>query len=331
MSDVQVSVKCKQEGDNSLLPPFSPCGCNIFIFCLPTIHICAFSNLFFFIYICFESEGPFFCLLFFILIFQSHVHSVPTLHRPIIFSFFFCFISYLSCFLFFFLKRNLWLLLQFCSILLDVRLTDKMCLRYFDGHFFFEVMENEAFVLSLQKSAQAATDASDAKNASINEMSSSITFNKNKFSEYGYEGALNPEKTFSVSPVAYSTTGSTLSEVQKSEKFGNRAIKGINATIGSLDHVRVDSLERQMTTNQGVAVADNQHSLKGGLRGPALLEDFILREKITHFDHERIPERVVHARGSGAYGFFEVSSAFFYYCKEKVNFRFSSATRIRVT
>ena len=53
-----------------------------------------------------------------------------------------------------------------------------------------------------------------------------------------------------------------------------------------------------LTTNQGVPVADNQNSLKAGLRGPALLEDFILREKITHFDHERIPERIVHARGS---------------------------------
>ena len=60
-----------------------------------------------------------------------------------------------------------------------------------------------------------------------------------------------------------------------------------------------------LTTNQGVPIADNQHSLKAGLRGPTLMEDFILREKITHFDHERIPERVVHARGSGAHGVFE--------------------------
>ena len=50
------------------------------------------------------------------------------------------------------------------------------------------------------------------------------------------------------------------------------------------------------------AIADNQNSLKAGLRGPTLLEDFILREKITHFDHERIPERIVHARGSAAHG-----------------------------
>jgi hypothetical protein len=80
---------------------------------------------------------------------------------------------------------------------------------------------------------------------------------------------------------------------------------GVNATIEPLDRVRVDSSGRHLTTNQGVPVADNQNSLKYGVRGPALLEDFILREKITHFDHERIPERIVHARGSGAHGFFE--------------------------
>src|SRR5450759_1017751 len=60
-----------------------------------------------------------------------------------------------------------------------------------------------------------------------------------------------------------------------------------------------------LTTNQGIHVSDNQNSLKSGLRGPTLLEDFVLREKIFHFDHERIPERVVHARGSGAHGYFE--------------------------
>lgn len=62
----------------------------------------------------------------------------------------------------------------------------------------------------------------------------------------------------------------------------------------------------EMTTNQGVKVSDDRNSLKVGSRGPTLLEDFILREKITHFDHERIPERVVHARGSGAHGYFKV-------------------------
>src|SRR6187455_1861029 len=60
-----------------------------------------------------------------------------------------------------------------------------------------------------------------------------------------------------------------------------------------------------LTTNQGLQIPDNHNSLKAGPRGPTLLEDFILREKITHFDHERIPERIVHARGSGAHGYFE--------------------------
>ena len=80
---------------------------------------------------------------------------------------------------------------------------------------------------------------------------------------------------------------------------------GANPGNLPLDRVRVDSSGRALTTNQGVPIADNQNSLKAGLRGPALLEDFILREKITHFDHERIPERIVHARGSAAHGFFE--------------------------
>jgi catalase len=62
-----------------------------------------------------------------------------------------------------------------------------------------------------------------------------------------------------------------------------------------------------LTTNQGVVIADDENSLKVGARGPTSLEDFILREKINHFDHERIPERVVHARGSAAHGYFELT------------------------
>ena len=61
-----------------------------------------------------------------------------------------------------------------------------------------------------------------------------------------------------------------------------------------------------LTTNQGLRISDNQNSLRAGSRGPTLLEDHMLREKIMHFDHERIPERVVHARGAGAHGVFEV-------------------------
>ncbi len=63
---------------------------------------------------------------------------------------------------------------------------------------------------------------------------------------------------------------------------------------------------KTMTTNQGLKVNDTNNSLKAGERGATLLEDFILREKITHFDHERIPERIVHARGSAAHGYFEL-------------------------
>ncbi|WP_035652251.1 catalase [Flavobacterium sp. ASV13] len=69
-----------------------------------------------------------------------------------------------------------------------------------------------------------------------------------------------------------------------------------------------DGTNKFLTTDQGVKINDDNNSLKSGERGPSLLEDFILREKITHFDHERIPERIVHARGSGAHGFFEVTN-----------------------
>ncbi|MET3109187.1 catalase [Oxalobacteraceae bacterium GrIS 2.11] len=64
-----------------------------------------------------------------------------------------------------------------------------------------------------------------------------------------------------------------------------------------------------LTTNQGLSISDNQNSLKSNPLGPVLLEDFILREKITHFDHERIPERVVHARGTGVHGYFELTTS----------------------
>lgn len=73
-----------------------------------------------------------------------------------------------------------------------------------------------------------------------------------------------------------------------------------------------------MTTQQGIPVPDNQNSLKAYERGPSLLEDFILREKITHFDHERIPERIVHARGTGAHGYFELSQSLARYTTAKV-------------
>jgi catalase len=98
---------------------------------------------------------------------------------------------------------------------------------------------------------------------------------------------------------------STLTEANSSPKTGAAARQGLNPGNQPLDRVRVDSGGQVLTTNFAQPIADNQNSLKAGLRGPALLEDFILRDKITHFDHERIPERIVHARGSAAHGFFE--------------------------
>lgn len=73
-----------------------------------------------------------------------------------------------------------------------------------------------------------------------------------------------------------------------------------------LDEVREDSTGHYLTTNQGLRVNHTDDSLTAGARGPTLMEDFHFREKMTHFDHERIPERVVHARGSGAHGYFQV-------------------------
>jgi catalase len=79
-----------------------------------------------------------------------------------------------------------------------------------------------------------------------------------------------------------------------------------NPKIAALSEDTEISTDSLLTTNHGVKINDDQNSLKAGNRGPSLLEDFILREKITHFDHERIPERVVHARGSAAHGVFKL-------------------------
>jgi catalase len=143
------------------------------------------------------------------------------------------------------------------------------------------------------------------KMAQVQALAAAVPHNPTKAAEHGFSNALAPQRGATALPESRLATGSTLSEDNGSEKTGSLAPEGLNATIEPLDRVRVDSGGRHLTTNQGVAIADNQNSLKFGLRGPALLEDFVLREKITHFDHERIPERIVHARGSGAHGFFE--------------------------
>ena len=87
---------------------------------------------------------------------------------------------------------------------------------------------------------------------------------------------------------------------------------------GGETHQRADKDTPTLTTQQGVAISDNQNSLKAGSRGPVLLEDFVLREKIHHFDHERIPERIVHARGSAAHGYFELTESLEDYTVAKI-------------
>ncbi|MCJ7932310.1 MAG: catalase [Chryseobacterium sp.] len=90
-----------------------------------------------------------------------------------------------------------------------------------------------------------------------------------------------------------------------------------NEKLNQLNSLSTSNENEKLTTNQGLKINNNQDSLKSGDRGPTLLEDFILREKITHFDHERIPERIVHARGSGAHGIFKLNKSLEKYTKAK--------------
>jgi catalase len=154
-------------------------------------------------------------------------------------------------------------------------------------------------------SKSAPDDLAARKMSEVEALAAGFPHNANKTLEHGARNGMAPPVGQTAEPESPTATGSTLSEDNGSEKTGSIASAGLNATIEPLDRVRVDSSGRMLTTNQGVAVGDNQNSLKASVRGPVLLEDFILREKITHFDHERIPERIVHARGSGAHGFFE--------------------------
>jgi len=137
------------------------------------------------------------------------------------------------------------------------------------------------------------------------ELAARMPYNAVKPLEYG-QAAFTPHRGETRTPDTPLATASTTTEDIASSKLGDGEPDiGANPLNGPLDRVRVDDSNRELTTNQGVKVADNQDSLKIGLRGPTAMEDFIFREKITHFDHERIPGRVVHARGAGAHGFFE--------------------------
>jgi catalase len=135
-------------------------------------------------------------------------------------------------------------------------------------------------------------------------LAAAMPANETKVAEYGLDNARSPARGVSNEMPSSTAGSSTLSEKNRSSKAGPAPKEPVSVG-GELGRVRVNSADQILTTNQGVPISDNQNSLKAGLRGPTLLEDFILRDKITHFDHERIPERIVHARGSGAHGFFE--------------------------
>ena len=136
--------------------------------------------------------------------------------------------------------------------------------------------------------------------------SAAVATNPLKPSEFGLAAGHAPQAGQPLEPHDAIDAASTVTEDASSAKVGDGIPKqGYNPGNESLDRARVDSSGQMLTTNMGIAVSDNQNSLKAGLRGPTLLEDFVLREKITHFDHERIPERIVHARGSAAHGYFE--------------------------
>ena len=100
-----------------------------------------------------------------------------------------------------------------------------------------------------------------------------------------------------------------------------KVARGTSADVrgtGDELHQMAGGTHPALTTNQGLPLSDNQNSLKSAPRGPTLLEDFILREKITHFDHERIPERIVHARGTAAHGYFELTKSLKKYTTAKI-------------
>lgn len=99
--------------------------------------------------------------------------------------------------------------------------------------------------------------------------------------------------------------------------MSNERIIDLTAKQEQLEPYKVDDFGTFMTTDQGIKVSEDEISLKAGTRGPTIMEDFHFREKLTHFDHERIPERVVHARGFAAHGFFELYESQAHFTKAK--------------
>src|SRR3990170_5066792 len=110
---------------------------------------------------------------------------------------------------------------------------------------------------------------------------------------------------YSFSPIKSIHINTQSMATKKTKKAGSAKNANNQKIINLAPHIE-EGINEFMTTNQGLKINDDQNSLKAGDRGATLLEDFILREKITHFDHERISERVVHARGAGAHRVFQV-------------------------
>ena len=121
--------------------------------------------------------------------------------------------------------------------------------------------------------------------------------------------ATRPTSRKPVSPSASDSSSTKVKGLVGATKASDKARQGEVRGAGGEIHQAASGDQARLTTNLGHVVSDDQNSLRAGRRGPVLLEDFILREKITHFDHERIPERVVHARGTGAHGYFELTDS----------------------
>ena len=126
--------------------------------------------------------------------------------------------------------------------------------------------------------------------------------------------AKKPDATKKSVPAASRSRGGDQEIVATHSKELPKTIVG---AAGEL-HQQATSQSAVLTSNQGLPISDNQNSLRANPLGPTLLEDFLLREKITHFDHERIPERVVHARGTAAHGYFELTKSLQKYTTAKI-------------
>ena len=133
-------------------------------------------------------------------------------------------------------------------------------------------------------------------------------FTDGKEAEPHYTDTIDPELIKPTSEAYAAQCGTLRSRSMKMPDNTTEKIK-------DLDTMRSNGMDQPLTSNLGVKIANDQNTLKAGSRGPSLLEDFHFLEKMAHFDQERIPERVVHARGSGAHGYFQVYKSLSKYTK----------------